>query len=321
MKTIIIFISLSFLSAFQLKSQSTRPITQSESFSFTTQRSKMFYNNRWGEWQNEVVRIQFVGGRRVDISGRNRNNNRRYEVIETTRGYTDAGVPRREYYLLCRNLYHIYNLIVFEYPNNRYSITFTNNLNFILVWTAIGNRGALDSPARSAIQSFSSTVNTPATTQQNFLTYRNQARRFTINYPANWRRLGRQEIIRELGGNEEVMFKAPNFPMNFNVNVSQQNRRFTTNELFQLSIQFHESNRNTFVGYRVSNTEAVVVNGLRGAKITASYRMRGVSIVQVQYAFQKPNNTLYVITFTVGSAYYDRNRDLIENIIQSFRTF
>ena len=109
-----------------------------------------------------------------------------------------------------------------------------------------------------------------------------------------------------------------NFRTNFNVIVSKRSE--TLDELFQMT-QRQVTSSNVFVGYRLDNKEYVSINGIRGVKISASYRLNGYAVKDIQYILKKADNTVYTITFTVSDLSYQNDKYLVENIIQSFKAF
>ena len=156
-----------------------------------------------------------------------------------------------------------------------------------------------------------------STTQQTLTTYTNQSRRFSIDYPRGWS----VNANAQAAGVQGVAFLAPenwnNFRSNFNVITS--NRTESVDRLVQITQQ-QISNSNVFAGYKLDTKEYVTINGINGIKIIASYRLSGYAVKGIQYTLKKMDNTTYIISFTVGEPSYQRDRNLVEDIIKSFKS-
>jgi len=150
-------------------------------------------------------------------------------------------------------------------------------------------------------------------TVPNVVTYTNRQRRFSIDYPQGWEKQENQ--VQNI---QFISFLAPedvtNFRTNFNVIVS--NRTESVDVLFQMT---QRQNSSRLVGYILNEKEYVSINGTRGIKQIASYRLNGHAVKGIQYILKKADNTVYTITFTVGERFYQRDKNLIESIIQSFK--
>jgi len=147
------------------------------------------------------------------------------------------------------------------------------------------------------------------------LTYTNRQKGFSIDYPKGWE-------INEVSSMQAVAFLAPENEANFrtNFNVITSNRTETLDRLFQIAQQ-QITNSNVFAGYKLDDKEYVSINGINGIKIVASYKLSGYAVKGVQYILKKADNTVYTITFTVGEPSYQNDKYLVENIIQSFKSF
>jgi len=180
-----------------------------------------------------------------------------------------------------------------------------------------------DNPVSSSTPSTTKSTNASTQTRQtnntsavpNVVTYTNRQRGFSIDYPKGW------EIVeRQMQNIQGVAFLAPevgaNFRTNFNVIVS--NRTESAEALFQMT---QTQNKKNFVGYQLNEKKNVSINGISGIKHVASYKLDVYPVKGIQYTLKKSDNTVYVITFTVGDQFYQKEKNLIENIIiQSFKT-
>ena len=164
----------------------------------------------------------------------------------------------------------------------------------------------------TAIAQRSTPINNSSTTQQTLITYTNQSKRFSIDYPRGW------NVNENAQG---VVFLAPENGLNFrtNFNVITSNRTETLDKLVQMSQQ-QIANSNAFVGYRLETKENRYINGMNGIKIIASYKLGGYAVKGIQYTLKKADNTVYTISFTVGEQSYQRDKNLIEDIIKSFKS-
>ena len=152
---------------------------------------------------------------------------------------------------------------------------------------------------------------------QNFktFTYRGQGA-FSISYPANW------EIGDNLNEMIKVSFLAPIMNDNFrnNVNVISSKKTSSLEEIFQTEQNVIRNNKQIFNDYKLVGKENVTINGINGLKITANWGISGIKIVGIQYILKKADNTTYTITFTIAQSTYERDKKIIDIMIQSFKS-
>ena len=213
---------------------------------------------------------------------------------------------------------------ILEKADTRYTITLTIRLSVDKREADIAesiiesfNSEPFDNPVQRSTSSATSSSNS-STPQQTLTTYTNQSRRFSIDYPRGWSVNPNAQAV----GVQGVAFIAPENGFNFrtNFNVITSNRTESLDRLYQISQQQMTNNSNVFVNYRLEGKENVFINGISGIKYTASYRLGNYTVKGVQYILKKSDNTVYTITFTIRDTSYQSERNLVENIIQSFKS-
>ena len=150
--------------------------------------------------------------------------------------------------------------------------------------------------------------------QQPMTTYTNNSKGFSVSYPTEW-----EATENQMQNVQIFTFLAPEDRMNFrtNFNVTVSNRREDLVTLFEMTQRQMQSQ---FAVYNLEEMDYVSINGIRGIKGTAAYSINGYPVKGIQYIIKRADNTVYTISFTVGQQFYARDNDLIENIIQSFKT-
>jgi len=203
---------------------------------------------------------------------------------------------------------HIIQEIVFENINGQYLIyeIHANNNE------GIEETKKSHSPEEPAI----SKLNNNLQKVSELNTYINRPKGFSIDFPKGW------EVNENVKQYAEVVILAPEngstFRSNFNIIVSHRSE--SLDRLFQLSQQ-QITNSNAFAGYKLNEKEYVSINGIGGIKTIASYRLSGYAVKGIQYILKKSDNTVFTISFTIGEFSYLNEKNLVENIIQSFKTF
>ena len=144
-------------------------------------------------------------------------------------------------------------------------------------------------------------------------TYRGSVGAFSFSYPSDW----------EIAKNPYEMVKASivapvrgNNSFRTNVNVVSSKKSDSLESIFQVEKDVISRNRQIFNNYQLISKEEVIINGIRGLKVAATWSNSGVKVKGIQYILKKIDNTTYTITFTIGQSSYERE---VENIIQSFK--
>jgi len=245
------------------------------------------------------------------------------EYPASVHDYVHNGYSGRGISVLVEGKVYGFNVITNDDLNAKFN-SFTNNVVFFTQ-----NSTASNSSVPSSVKSISGNssnpqpqnaqTQTPANSADNAIplpngvTYTNRQKRFSIDYPNGWEKQENQYQNVQF-----VAFLEPEngdkFRTNFNVIVS--NRSESAERLFEMTQQ---QNRRQFPGYRLNEKEVVAINGTNGIKQVASYDLNGYAVKGIQYILKRSDNTLYSITFTVWEPHYDKDKNLLDSIIQSFK--
>lgn len=142
---------------------------------------------------------------------------------------------------------------------------------------------------------------------------------FNLKYPSSWQIIqDDNQVTNNTAISLQVMEIQKNnhdFRPNVNIIVSSKKRMESASELTRVTIM---QQKQYFKDYRlIRQTNNVVLSKANGCMIEYQFNVQGYLLRGIQYIVKKPDNTTFVITGTMDAYKYDKQLDIIEEIIKS----
>lgn len=128
---------------------------------------------------------------------------------------------------------------------------------------------------------------------------------FSISYPKNWL------MIKNPDQMSDVYIGTEDESLGFTI------VRFDTDATFDEIIE-EAKNGSVLSGMKITSNKIITLNGMSCNRMVNEYQYNGIPIKTIAYTF-KQGDTLYSIKFGSQKKYVDRNKVLIENIMNSLK--
>ena len=141
---------------------------------------------------------------------------------------------------------------------------------------------------------------------------------FSLNYPSNWEIVNEDaNTIRDIDISVQVMQKRTNetdFLPNVNIIRSPQKRIESTQELTRQNLS---QIKQALPQVKEGKIKSIEISGCKGSSISYSCKVQGYLLEWYQYIVKKSDNTTYTITCTIEQSKRDKQKTIVDAIVNS----